>query len=169
MRLPYILHSEKRLKRQYSYSRKPLRLHLFWTFSRKLDLLHSSHVLADPNLNKNMITIVSKAKGMIAKCRIEVKGVRKTDSYFEFILSAMISQDFPVMYSWCEATTGNCCPEKIALLFQETVSVPVSQLDTATRSCRIPTHIGRIASSSSTSFSSSSLPFSFLLRWWWKF
>ena len=88
-----------------------------------------------------IVTIISKAKGMITKCAIEIKIFRGCNSNFNFVFCPGVGDDFPVVDATGEPDIGDHGSEDIGLFLQEDVSVGLADDDSASKFRCVPGQI----------------------------
>ena len=66
---------------------------------------------------KNKITIISKSKGIITKCAVNIKLFRSTNTYFELVLSFSVGNNLPIVDSAGKSNATKCASKYIRLLF----------------------------------------------------
>ena len=82
---------------------------------------------------------------MITKGAVKIEFGRSTYSYFQFIFSFRVSDDFPVVDSVLKSNVSYDSSENIGLFFQKNVSVIVAETDSCPTFIFVPTERSFIA------------------------
>lgn len=75
---------------------------------------------------------------MVAKGAIEIKGLWRSNSYFDLILCPAIGYNFPVVDSTAESDIGNYGPKNICLLFKKHTGIPITNYNSRAKCRSIP-------------------------------
>ena len=90
---------------------------------------------AEQGLYYLKFTIEAIAKGMVTEGTVHLELFDACDAHLYLILSAGISDDFPVVDSAGETDIASDAPKNIVLFLEEDLCIPIASDDSTAKSC----------------------------------